>query len=88
MKSHLGWTLAAVAAFRGVGRSAEPTVLHIASHLTKPAKATLGHRQSRSLCWSTAQRLSRWSPVTRAERHRRRRLYHQTLDLKTAKLLH
>ena len=41
MKSHLGWTLAAAAAFAASAAIAEPTVLHIASHLPKAAKASL-----------------------------------------------
>jgi hypothetical protein len=41
MKSHLGRTLAAAAAFTASAAMAAPTVLHIASHLPKAAKASL-----------------------------------------------
>lgn len=41
MKAHLGWAVAAVTAFAASAVTAEPTVLHIASHLAKAAKASL-----------------------------------------------
>jgi hypothetical protein len=89
MKSHLGWTLAAVAAFAGSAAMAAPTVLHIASHLTKPGKASLdggkavivpvdGSTLVAATAGSHVLKVTTATGVT----------YQQTLDLKTAKLLH
>jgi hypothetical protein len=41
MTSHLAWTAAAAAVFAASAAMAEPTLLHIASHLPKAAKASL-----------------------------------------------
>jgi hypothetical protein len=87
MKPHLGWTLAAVAAFAASAAAAEPTVLHIASHLTKPAKATLdtGKPVTVPVDGSTVVAVVAGSHVLKVTAPGVS--YHQALDLKTAKLL-
>ena len=88
MKSHLGWTLAAVAAFAASTAIAEPTVLHIASHLSKAAKASLdgGKAVTAPGEGSTVVAVTAGSHVLKVVTATGV-TYQQTLDLKVANLM-
>ena len=89
MKSHLGWTLAAAVAFAASAAMAEPTVLHIASHLPKAAKASLDGGKAVTVPYegSTVVPVTAGSHVLKVVTATGLS-YQTTLNLKSAALLH